>query len=179
MKNELIYCTQDRMRAARDAQYWTGRWTYYKAAVDMLRASVKKGPVLEVGPYTCPLVTTAVYMDITDHGVGAVRHDAGRPDWPFFRLEFEAVVALQVVEHLQADGPAVFFKEACRVTRGPVLISVPWKWRNHADHGGVDENVLLRWTNGIRWRQSGDPIGSPDRQRMLFVFSSADLRTRM
>ena len=171
------YCTEQMMQSSWDYIYWSGRWHYYEAAIEVLASVITRGPVLEVGPYTCPLVRNATYMDIAHYGLGVVRHDAGEPAWPFFRLGFEAVVALQVVEHLGSRQPT-FFSEAARVARQAVLVSVPWQWSCPGDHGSIDRETVLRWTGGVDWMGDGRLVGPPGRQRMILAFAAPALRAR-
>lgn len=171
------FCTEEDLAVCRDPAYWKGRWSHYRQAAQILTKLCKEGPILEVGPYTCPLIRNAVCMDTMDHGIGAVRWDAGRPDWPFHRSAFSAVVALQIIEHLRSpDGQRTFFEEAARVARDVILISVPWKWNEDGDHGRIDDRVLAEWTLGTVPVESDSGTGVPGKLRRVLAYRSVDIR---
>ena len=174
------FCTEADLSARRDPVYWRGRWPHYAQAARILTGLCAEGPILEVGPYTCPLVRNAVCMDTMDHGIGAVRWDAGRPDWPFHRSAFSAVVTLQVIEHLRRPGgQQTFFSEAARVARDVILISVPWKWDEDSDHGRIDDNTLAEWTFGTEPAGSDAGTGVPGRLRRVLAYRVTDVRASL
>lgn len=174
------FCTEADINAANDQNYWHGRWAHYRQAAWLLMSLCNDGPVLEVGPYNCPLVKNAVCMDTMDHGVGAVRWDAGVENWPFHRGTFASVLALQVIEHIhQPFGQRIFFSEAARVARSIVVVSVPWKWDDDSDHGRIDDGTMLEWSFGTEPIDSNSCVGVPGKERRVFAYDAARIRANM
>lgn len=127
--------------------YWKGRWAYMSEAIRMLSGLSYERKLLEIGPYGLPLARNSVRMGLWLQDGDCVRHDASLEPWPFSDGEFGAVVALQVVEHL--DDKRAFFRQAFRAAPW-VLVSLPWKWTSgEADHLGIDDARVLEWTGGV------------------------------
>jgi hypothetical protein len=134
--------------------YYKGRWGYYSAAADIIK---REGftQVLEVGPAAVPLVEGAqlmVYPKASSHVKGdpaTYLWDAMQTPWPIGAKRYDAVVALQVLEHLgekQRDA----FKEMRRVARFAVL-SFPYRWNTPKDpiHHNIDDTKITRWTMNL------------------------------
>ena len=97
-----------------------------------LAARIGNGPVLEIGPGLRPTAParSSTFVDASAHalrrlaaqGARAVRVDGSLP---FFDHEFEAVLAFEVVEHVQDDEGLL--AEMARVTRpgGLLILSTP------------------------------------------------------
>lgn len=150
--------------------YWTSaRWLYMKAARNMLETRTN-GRLLEVGAYTIPLAQNSVHMDLWGNGVPATIHDAGIAPWPFATRSLGAVVALQVVEHV--EDKRTFFAEAGRVAPW-VCVSLPWRWPHGVEkgHDGIDEQAVANWTGGATPVAQQETAG----RRMVLLYRGDDL----
>jgi len=142
------FTTAAEMEALHDP-YYTGRWEYYLSAInycELLPGGESFAPqdVLEIGPYTLPLVPGCDTMDYMDHGVPVTyRHDASNTPWPVER-KYRLIVALQVWEHL-GDKQRYAWAEVARLADWAIL-SVPFKWPSPQDHAGIDWDKVYEWT---------------------------------
>lgn len=135
--------------------YWRGRWEYF-AAAGRLIADVPPGDVLEIGPYTIPLLCESRIMDIRhfvpdvsidDTYCRTVIHDARDTPFPFDDKSFDLVVALQVWEHL-GTRQAEAFAEVRRISKR-FLMSVPYQWTvGEPSHRHIDQQTIDAWANG-------------------------------
>src|SRR5688572_10992156 len=104
--------------------YYKGRWGYYSAAMEILKREGYTN-VLEVGPAAVPMVPGSQIMQspkASPHVRGepaTYLWDAGQAPWPIGNKRYDAVVALQVLEHLGDRQSA--FREMRRVARFAVL----------------------------------------------------------
>ncbi|MEA3226679.1 MAG: hypothetical protein U9Q07_12080 [Planctomycetota bacterium] len=129
--------------------YWAGRWgLYLSRVVDYLAALDCDGcDVLEVGPYTRPLVPGSMRMDIAPVCSRCLLHDAGDTPWPFAETAFRVVVACQVWEHL-AGRQAQAFAEARRVA-DLFVMTVPWYWVDGEEaHRDIGVDTVRQWSGG-------------------------------
>lgn len=134
------------------AGYYQGRWNYMASAIGMvqdLAGDAEAAQVLELGPYLLPLVKGCHTMDIRPEANPTFLHDARRQPWPIKHGTYRVFIALQVLEHLgppEGDAQVDAFAEIRRVCRGPVVISVPYRWpASQGWHAGIDEAVIERW----------------------------------
>lgn len=125
--------------------YYRGRWEYYGAAVDLIKADRPKS-VLELGPHQFSLVKGADVMDRSGAMESvAYRYDATKTPWPIENKKYDLFVALQVWEHLEGKQQEAF-SEVMRVSRRAIL-SFPYKWDCPGDcHHAIDDEVIGKWT---------------------------------
>src|SRR4051812_39486596 len=136
----------------RQHPYYKGRWGYYSAAMQILRR-VGSPNVLEGGAAAVPLVPGSQVMQrpgasacVRGEHPATYLWDAGQTPWPIGGKRYDAVVALQVMEHL-GDRQAAVFREMRRVARFAVL-SFPYRWQTPNDpvHHDIDDTTIVRWT---------------------------------
>jgi len=105
-------------------------------------------------------------------------------DLPFDDDAFDVVICLEVLEHL--EDPAAAVRELSRVSRGHLVLSVPWepwfqlgnlargqyldRWGNHPEH-------IQRWTpGGFRKMLDGTGLVKVDHVRTSFPWTIAVAR---
>ena len=159
----------DVRRLAAADPYWRGRWEYLSVAAEFARSVPGARRVLEIGPYTQPLVIGADTMDCRVWPGGpkpTLLHDATETPWPIADGAYDLAVALQVWEHLTEFGREAF-DELTRVARYAVL-SLPWNWPGENTHSGIGWETIDRWTGGLlpyRWAIAGKTL-----KRVVILF---------
>ena len=161
--------------------YYRGRWGYYSAAMTILRREGCR-EVLEIGPASVPLVPGSQVMQFhkaSPHVRTASPTyvwDATQTPWPIGDKRYDAVVALQVWEHLQGRQQAAF-AELRRVARFAVL-SFPYRWKAAKTdaHHDVTDDTIATWTMGhpIKDRVLVPDDESPKLLRIVCSFAFAD-----
>ncbi len=148
MSNALQTISEaDVRRLAADDPYWRGRWEYLSVAAEFARDLPGVQKVLEIGPYTQPLVIGADTMDRRVWPGGhepTFPHDATKTPWPIADGAYDLIVALQVWEHLTGFEREAF-GELVRVARWAIL-SLPWGWPGDNTHSGIDWPTVNEWT---------------------------------
>jgi SAM-dependent methyltransferase len=125
--------------------YGEHRWHYHERAI---HAMMELAPLnaLELGPFLFPLAQESVILDKrpdTKFGdlYGAlpnefVSHNLNDRPWPFSDRQFDCIIALQVLEHVNDTVAAL--NEIKRIA-ATAVISMPFEWTTGpADH--------VRWT---------------------------------
>jgi hypothetical protein len=111
-----------------------------------IRSVFEVGP----GPDGVRLASTSKTMDIVPEFKPDIVHDATITPWPFETSD--AVVSLQTFEHFDGkQGKA--FKEAYRIAKKCVIISLPYKWTSAVKqpyHNNIDDKAVLKWFK-IKW----------------------------
>ncbi len=120
-------------------EYWKNskRWKYIRVVIDELR-KINPETSLEIGTEGIPLISTS---DIFPY-------DAMQTPWSYKTRQYDCLVALQVLEHLQPKTKEAF-QEMCRVAEY-TIISLPYKWKRTKlkSHKGIDDKVIKKWTSG-------------------------------
>lgn len=124
--------------------YYAGRWQSFQEVIDML-VGKDFNKVIEIGSYTFPLVKWAHTVDIK--GTPNQFYDLDLYPWPFPDKQFDLLIALQTLEHLERRDRA--FQEIKRVAKN-AIISLPFEWNNPEDHVhfGITEDKISQWTGG-------------------------------
>ncbi len=130
--------------------------------------------------YACDLSPTAV--EACRAAVPGVEAQvASATDLPYDDDAFDVVICLEVLEHL--DDPSVAVRELARVSRGHLVLSVPWepwfqlgnlargkylsRWGNHPEH-------VQRWSpGGFRRMLLGTGAVGPVQVRTSFPWTVA------
>ena len=123
--------------------YWKcyeERWNYYRIAMLQL-AEWDVETLLEIGPKGLPCSPNS---DTVDKVEGATfLHDVREP-WPFADNQYDAVVGLQVWEHLEGEQQQAF-QEARRVGKR-LILSFPYLWETGDEiHRDVSLEQIMSW----------------------------------
>lgn len=141
--------------SAREGDYWSGRTGYTVRAMDFLKMSAPDS-MLEIGPGPdCNAVASGegyTGMDINPDRCPSIVHDAGEVPWPLEDDAVDAVIALQVWEHLGGRQQEAF-DEAWRVAKKIIVLSIPYQWRGSLDfgHNGLTHDTMLAWASRRKW----------------------------
>jgi hypothetical protein len=147
--------------AKRD-NYWGGRWEYFKKVIELIKKEKFKS-ILELGPWSNPIVENSDIMDLDNRRISKLKYkwDARKTPWPIEDKKYDLFIALQVWEHLYKNVNFLFhwsrslqkkaFKEVIRISKNPIL-SFPYKWDcpNCPSHNQIDERITSKWTLGIK-----------------------------
>ena len=174
----------ERDLALRRDPYWTGRWSYIDPVCSWLRAQPSHWQVLEIGPYTMPLVPGSWVLDRKDHAGMAplfkrTLHDVRQAPWPLpAAMTFDLGIALQVWEHLEGAQEAAF-AELRRVARRAIL-STPYKWPRSKSpgHTGIDLARITGWAGGQApaWYRLVKTPGQPGFPRIICYWDFAEAK---
>jgi hypothetical protein len=132
-------------RVARLSPYYTeNRWRWFEEAMNML-IGVEAESVLEIGSYIFPVVKWARTIDIK--GTPNTFLDLDFMPWAFEDKQFDLVIALHTLEHLERRKMA--FDEMRRVAKS-ALISLPFEWDTPDDHlhHNITREKINEWTSG-------------------------------
>lgn len=127
---------------------YVGRAGYYGVAAAHIKPEHKR--ILEVGPWRCPLVADADYLDMSEMTGLDIKylHDATVLPWPIATQAYDLIVALQFLEHVDGKQQGVF-QEMRRIARD-VIISLPFKWEGtDAVHDNIDMRIIRKWTDKL------------------------------
>lgn len=147
--------------------YWTkhgNRFAYMSVAIDILKRYDAKA-VLELGAKEIPL-TSGDTMDITAPATYIV--DASIVPWPIKDKQYDFFVALQVFEHLDVkrEKQVLCFNEARRISNN-IVISLPFNWVADAEHTGINDSTMLKWSSGLKPTEEYI-IGKPLARKIYF-----------
>ena len=144
----MQFITENDFRSAAgdDSYYDPSRWDLYAEVIRILK-NIPCQRILEIGPYKMPLVPNADTMDIRAELSPTIVHDAGEAPWPVADKSYDAVVALQVWEHLEGRQVEAF-REVQRTARHAVL-SFPYLWNNpsYPSHHNITDEIIEDWTD--------------------------------
>lgn len=132
--------------------YWhrsKTRFQYIRAAIEELKKYDPES-ILEIGPGPeLRIANIATTIDIDTSSQADIIMDVRNTPWQLGR--FDCVVALQVFEHLEGKQKKTF-KEAYKVARKALIISIPYRWtQGREGHVGLDNTTMLAWSGGIKW----------------------------
>jgi hypothetical protein len=149
--------------------YLKRRWNYYREAISIAKRLAPRR-VLEIGTAYIPLFPVSDRLDYKADFHPTFLHDATVVPWPIADQAYDLVVALQVWEHL-GNRQREAFSELPRVARY-ALLSLPYRWRSRTNisHSGIDDQVVLRWSDG---RKPVETIELPHfgrRRRKIYLF---------
>ncbi len=147
--------------------YLDGRWEYYAEAI-RIALTFSPASVLELGPGPLPLFSDSLLFDVDPKRKPLVQWDATKTPWPLGSKCVDVFIALQTFEHLK-QAQAKAFKEAVRVARKAVIISIPYKWTCDDFHNGLDETTVAAWTGRPFERMIILPPA--EARRAMFVFT--------
>ena len=145
----------DWQRKANADPYWRDRWRYMGVAREFLLAvpDITEGSrVLELGAGGLPLCVDSDRIAKIAQGVPNTHvHDLTQFPWPIESdARYDAVVALEVLEHLSPHQAAVT-AQIQRIS-DHFVFSVPYLWRGgdsmHRDRSLID---VQKWTGNARW----------------------------
>jgi len=161
MVDLLSFDDYKKMLSSSHAEYYTGRWEYYKEVVNIiLRLEINN--VLELGPGFLPIVTTSdIMLSPEDDQFGRpsgvngkmIVHDATIKPWPILDKQYDLFIALQVWEHLDNKQQRAF-REVKRISKKAIL-SFPYGWTggeqkpSHRAHRDIDKELIGDWTLNI------------------------------
>jgi len=144
-----------------------GRELYKKAARGLIPGGARK--LLEIGPHDIPCITgkNVWYMDIRENThPNSVQADAREIPYPWTTDSFDAIVALQVLEHL-GPGFRSIVDEWFRLSP-VVVVSLPFLWEaSDSVHDGITEETVDEWF-GSRVLEGRVVIGKHPRRRIVF-----------
>lgn len=124
--------------------YSQNRWKWFREAMDML-VGLDVCKILELGSYLYPVVPRAWTVDIK--GTPKEFLDLDLMPWHFKDKQFDLVICLQTLEHLERRKMA--FDEIRRISKS-ALISLPFEWNSPEDflHHNIMKETIKDWTNG-------------------------------
>lgn len=127
------------------------RYEYMSTVITILK-NLGIRSILEVGPGPggVKLASTSKTMDINPEFNPDIVHDATIAPWPYETAD--AVVSLQTFEHF-GGKQRIAFKEAYRIAKKCVIISLPYKWEDAVNYpylNNIDDKVVLNWFK-IKW----------------------------
>lgn len=140
------------------AEYYIGRWEYYKKVIDLIRR-LEVSNVLELGPGFLPIVPSSdVMLSPEDDKYGrpdgvegrVIIQDATIKSWPIPDKHYDLFIALQVWEHLDNKQQRAF-REVRRISKRAIL-SFPYRWSGgdqsslHRAHRDIDKELIGDWT---------------------------------
>lgn len=139
-------------------EYYENRWEYVEDIRIELLKLTDCFKILEMGPYTLPLVKGEDVIDINDNYMNEypyeinkfIHHNCSVVPYPIKDKEYDLVIACQVLEHLGIYGEQRrVFDELERISK-KAIISLPYKWfiPNSRDHHMIDKKVIEHWANG-------------------------------
>ncbi len=162
MTKLLSYDDYQQMLSSPHAEYYRGRWEYYKEVIKLVQ-QLNITRVLELGPGFLPIVKTADIMlnPEADHfgrpndgeNGETVFHDATVSPWPIKDKAYDLLIALQVWEHLD-NKQSRAFREVQRIAKRAIL-SFPYAWiggvekPSHRAHRDIDKELIADWTLNI------------------------------
>jgi len=125
------------------------------------------GKTLDVGCYEAPLrllIGSEVYVGVDIVGNPDIRIDLNKRNaLPFLDKEFEAVISIETLEHI--DALHDLFQECVRVSRTYLIVSLPNSWRDARRPIARGKGSFAHY---------GLPAEPPlDRHRWFFNFSEA------
>ena len=138
--------------------YYKNRWEYIEdIRIELLKMNDCFN-ILEIGPYTLPLVKGEDVIDINEsyrekypYKINKfIHHNCSTTPYPIKDKEYDLVIACQVLEHLGIYGEQKkVFDELERISK-KTIISLPYKWfiPNSRDHHMIDEKVIEYWASG-------------------------------
>ena len=144
------------------AEYYLGRWAYYKEVIGMLQNENIVNSI-ELGPGYMPIVKNGDIIlnplgdqygkpDGTDNHIHIF--DATIKHWPIENKAYDMFIALQVWEHLDGKQTRAF-REVMRIAKKAVF-SFPYNWDggiidrpSHRAHRDVDMELICDWTLGV------------------------------
>ncbi len=144
------------------AEYYLGRWAYYKEVVDIIKRENIETSV-ELGPGYMPIVKNGdIILNPLDDPFGKPDDmqshihvfDATIKHWPIEDKAYDVFIALQVWEHLDSKQTRAF-REVMRISKKAIL-SFPYHWEggiidrpSHRAHRDIDMELIQDWTLGV------------------------------
>lgn len=131
-------------------KYWRNRWEYHKAAIALLSMYQIESTV-EIGSNGVKLYNNGISVDKSEESNPDILYDCS---YDFQAdTEADAVIALQVLEHLK--DPKRVLKDMMDRSRTVTLISIPYKWENSISegHNGLDDDTVIEWADGHKWQK--------------------------
>jgi len=144
-----------------NSNYYLGRWEYFSKVIELIQ-NLELVKVCELGPGFMPIVKDAdVMLSPNDDHFGkpdlvkgkTIIHDATVKPWPIRDKEYDLLIALQVLEHLDSKQTRAF-REIMRVSKRAVL-SLPLGWQGgeekptHRAHRDIDLELIHDWTLNV------------------------------
>ena len=152
----------ERLVAGTYADYYAGRWAYYKEVADIIK-NERPDASVELGPGYIPIVKNGdVILNPLDDQFGKPGEtpnrvhifDATTKHWPIADKTYDIFIALQVWEHLDGKQTRAF-REVMRIAKKAVL-SFPYNWDggvidkpSHRAHRDIDMELIRDWTLNI------------------------------
>ena len=174
------------------ADYYSGRWAYYKEVVEIIK-NEKVTNSVELGPGYMPIVKNGdLILNPLDDLFGKPddRHnyvhifDATIKHWPIADKAYDLFIGLQVWEHLDSKQTRAF-REVMRIA-GKAVLSFPYTWEggivekpSHRAHRDVDMELIRDWTLGIEpklsieIKRTGDEFSKGPRMICFWDFSTS------
>ena len=177
------------LQRTEELPYYRSRWSYLSKVSEIAADLISRYELrsaLELGPYKVPMVLGADVMDVAKWEVPGdtphvILHDASKIPWPI-QVKYDLFLALQVLEHLDADQDGVrirnlagiqreAFKEITRISRYAIIsLPIDWSMDNLNDcHHMISHNQALSWFEP-RIPDQVVIVNDTTRKRVIYVF---------